>query len=69
MPAKKTKTLASVLFDEGYVLRDKEKGVTLGNLVRTDGRQVTAGDVRAAQSTADAHNATGTSRKARTRRT
>jgi hypothetical protein len=53
MAGKKTKTLASVLFDEGYVLRDKEKGVMLGNLMRTDGRQVTAGDVRAAQSTAD----------------
>lgn len=53
MPAKKTKTLASVLFDEGYVLRDKERGVTLGNLVRTDGRRVTAGDVRAAQAMVD----------------
>jgi len=57
MPAKK-KTLAAVLFDEGYVLRDKERGVTLTNLLRTDGKQITAGDVRAAQSAFDNWNRT-----------
>ncbi len=55
MPAKK-KTLAAVLFDEGYVLRDRERGVMLGNIVRTDGKQATAGDVRAAQAVVDNWN-------------
>ncbi len=53
---KKVKTLASVLFDEGYVLRDKDRGIVLGNVVRTDGGQVTAGDVRAAQAVVDVWN-------------
>lgn len=55
---KKVRTLAAVLFDEGYVLRDKERGVTLTNLLRTDGKQITAGDVRAAQNAFDNWNRT-----------
>jgi hypothetical protein len=53
---KKVKTLASVLFDEGYVLRDKDVGVVAGNIIRTDGGRVTAGDVRATQAISDNWN-------------
>jgi hypothetical protein len=53
---KKVKTLASALFDEGYVLLNKDVGVIASNVIRTDGGRVTAGDVRAAQAVVDNWN-------------
>lgn len=47
--AAKKKTLASALFDDGYVLVDPEKGALLNNIKRTDGKQTTVGDIRSVQ--------------------